>query len=873
MQLHEFQVSEIPFFGSIENLQGNIIISQNSIISEDIEGTINNAPATLVFKLDDLNSPKLSLNAKLTPLTVDLICSLAEEKLDLKSLEAKYNKIKLRAQGNISNLKTQPTVDLNADINLNLADLTSLPLEIKPLLLKINPQGLLDAKLKVSGQVKDIAELNANMVVQSQKMTFDNYNIDNLNINVSLLNGLLEITQGTAEIFESKLKIQAICHLMETTLPFTTTIALTDLKVENLAEKFPAQQSYSGNINAELSIKGNAVNPNNLELDYTAAANNIIFEKIALPFPVKSSGNLTIKNLVDIFIKDIQISDSTIALKAAGSVTNISSPFLDISGGVRGDIKDLIKYDFLNLPENLSLLGIPEIRFSLKGPVSALDKMRVPFQITSEEIKINQLSINKCNLQGLFEQMMITISTLSADLYGGSISADGNIALTSGNAQEFQANVNLKNMDTEQFAIQTKLIPLGFKGMLSSRLNIMGKGLDPKSMDAKILLTSDIENASAQEVSIGEAQLSSNINYENTNLEVLSLDLIYKNIELKAKGRIKALLDSPQLDLSVETSLDLADLKTLPIKLPAEVAELKLAGTLRAQLEAQGPFANTDWTKLKINARALSDKITIKDIAINNIDINATYADSILNGKAQADSYDGTITANLTADLLKFPKDFTYKGTAQINNLNFGMLIAESKIIPQPHRGIASVNADISGVGQSLNTLSGTIEFNTKEIVIAKQIFLENIFGLLKGLGIAFNPLKATQASGTLIIKNSEVYTENTELICPDGKMQAKGTVTFFQNLKDFFITIILSDSGAAKTNQNILEKSFTFDTEKYSKTIPIEGTLTKPNMEKALKEEALKQAQTQVLDKFIDKEKNPLLNKAAGKLLEGLFK
>ena len=219
--------------------------------------------------------------------------------------------------------------------------------------------------------------------------------------------------------------------------------------------------------------------------------------------------------------------------------------------------------------------------------------------------------------------------------------------------------------------------------------------------------------------------------------------------------------------------------------------------------------------------------------------------------------YDGRLAANIDVDFLT--KDFTYRGTAQIDKVNIGKLIKESKIVAQPHEGIASFNADFSGHGTNQNTITGNAQ---AQLVEANLSGLEVLHAMGKLLGLGFlSNFKVTQGNGSFKIQNAIVTTEDTKIVGPDADINVRGQVGFNQSL-DLVAKLILSQASAQQTRQQVLDNFFSSENGRFYTEMEIKGTVTqpKPNLSKFIKNK-------------IQKKVKKVIQKEVFKAFESLFK
>ncbi|MCP4650169.1 MAG: hypothetical protein GY853_08850 [PVC group bacterium] len=858
--LQDFIVANIPFFGDIEDLHGTIKVTPSGASTEGIEGTINHAPADLKFTLTDFSAPHLELNTTLTPLSLALKCSLVENMLTLDKVDAAYNNINLDLSGSIKDVSTNPTSNIFADITIDLEDLSKLPLEIKTLMLKLNPKGIISSKINIEGPLKNLAAIQVDVELESPEVSCLNYSIKNIEINAALKKGILNLENCYASIFDNDTIINAECNIIDPAMPFTTDIKLKKWLIKKILINLDLEQEISGNFDADILVKGNINDLNNIEISYKTILNNIKYENSLFPPEIQSNGRLAFQNLKDITIKDITIEDTISELDIKGMISDLLSPYFNLSIKLQCDISKLADYKMISLPVGLTLSGLLRSNFSLKGPATSINTIGIPFEITSDTITINQSSLNTFELKGFFEAMKLTISSLDTKIYDGECNIVGTVDITDLKTPVFQTTTQIKDINLETLLKSNNITNVQLKGLLSSNLEISGEGSTPETLQAKISLATQLNKVNVQDIALKGAQLFTDLNYTKTDINITRLDLIYNSITINSKATITSLLNKPQIELTLNSNLELEDLDKLPITLPENVQDLNLSGIINTVVTANGPFSAKEWTQIQMITSITSDQITIKGIIIEDLDISTNLKNKILDIKAETNTYTGNLAAEANVDLLVFPQNFRYQGNLKIDTVDIGQLIEESKIVQQKHKGIFSAKANFSGQGVSHNTVKADARFDLTDAKLDGLQILHSI-GNISGTTF-LSDFEVSQGSGTFKIENNEVRTQDTMLIGTDATITAKGAIDFFQNFKDFEVMLVLSDSGVDKTNPNLLKEFFIFENDKYCRTIPIKGSLTnpKPDLDKIIKEEAGRQAKK-------------IINKQLDGLLEGLFK
>ena len=206
------------------------------------------------------------------------------------------------------------------------------------------------------------------------------------------------------------------------------------------------------------------------------------------------------------------------------------------------------------------------------------------------------------------------------------------------------------------------------EGILSGRLSFEGSGLTLETCAGKAALEAQWEQGRVQAIPLDEVRLKLESGLDRGSLSVDLLGINYGKLSLTGQGTYKNFLTSPEINASVQSSLDLEDLRLLPISLPPQIKDFALKGVIALRAEAVGPFrAQTiaaDWPQLQINAALVSDKLSIRGVVVQKLDCNAHLNNKLLHVSVLAQTYGGSVSLTSDADFLE--RDFDHKHALKI---------------------------------------------------------------------------------------------------------------------------------------------------------------------------------------------------------------
>ena len=852
--LKDFTISGIPGFDTIKNFGGIIQVTKNKISIDKLSGQANKTPVTLTGSFSNFKEPHIILEASLNPLKMFIDCSIAENILKITSAKANYNNSSFVIEGNLLKLDVSPEAKLTMHLNLDLPDLLSLPLEMQSTLLLLNPQGEITANINVTGPINKIGDLKGELNITAKNLSCLQYSFKNLKLKALLSQGTATLEESQFLLFDNAFQFKARCDLLKPQNPFSADIQLIDFSLESLSQALNLSPAIGGTLNTTISVNGHISNPNLLSLTSAISVTKLQYDTITFALPINSKGIFELKNMQDIKIKNLVVNDSLTTLTASGDIVNIYNPTLAISCLLESDLKNIKSYPQVTVPSPIEINGYIKANTKLNGKLSSFNTMDIPFNIKSDTIKINQIEIAPINIQGTFSEMKLALTSCSAQAYGGDFNAQGTLDLSKPNNPDFKLKTSLKTFNLETFAKNTRLIDSTYKGFLNTDIKISGKGNTPANIESKGNFSAALSNAMINNIPLESVETSSEFDYIKDNLNIKNFNFNYNTIKLILNGTIKTITKTPAINITANTRLNLTDLNQLPIDLGPQLKDLTPTGDIAFKCTVNGSMPELDWTQLTITSTIASDEVIIKNIITENLKIIGNMEKNLLKINASAASYEGMASLELEANLLNYPTDFTYNSKITIKDINAGKLISESKIIPQQHEGIISSTVDLIGEGLYSNTIKGTADISMRNAKLDGLNILHDLGDLI---GADFlSDFTITEAKGTFTIENSEISTQNTEIIGPDAVIKPTGAVTFSQHLNDFFITLILTEEGSKKISQNALDNIFIYNAGQYSFQTQIKGSFTDPKFD-ILKQAGKNALQNQILKAISGKAKN----------------
>ncbi|QAT16521.1 hypothetical protein BU251_01645 [Candidatus Velamenicoccus archaeovorus] len=299
-------------------------------------------------------------------------------------------------------------------------------------------------------------------------------------------------------------------------------------------------------------------------------------------------------------------------------------------------------------------------------------------------------------------------------------------------------------------------------------LSLLGRAFDLDGTWKGFQTSSCVVKAAAQDM-----MLEAHINKTNNALDIPSLKISVKDSQLEGSGQYD--LATAAFHLNAGGDINITDLKEwVPQKAVFE-KPVDLNGLCHIQLNAAGPAK--EWTSWKINSNITSKAVHVKGFTIKDIALNYTQtAGQGLINFLNFTAYNGpaVIKGRL---ILNTPRP-RYSVTGEIKDLDLNLLKNDIPDLKgKTFYGKLSLQAVADGAGTDPKSISGQ-----GQIVVTDGNIWE--FNPLKGLGSfifmpRFDTLSFSHATGDFSIKDGWLMTENLDLMGQDVELLVKGRIGF----------------------------------------------------------------------------------------------
>ncbi len=312
----------------------------------------------------------------------------------------------------------------------------------------------------------------------------------------------------------------------------------------------------------------------------------------------------------------IQTGLGGIDMEIHGSIKDVlGDPFFDISMGSR---VELSRAAWLTGMEASALSGVVGLDLSVKG---GLENPGVKISLHSKEARFRDYALQNFKFDSMMEDWLLTLRPSGFSAKQGNLSLAGVINLGKAfpkglkgalELDEISYDLNaaldadLAGVDLSDFAKKG----LQKKGRLASRINVFGRGIDPKKIKADI--TAQLSGTGLWVQGMPEpmdADFHADIGLDMLNAGIQSFNLTTPGIVLTGNGSV----DIPARKISGSLDLEAADLGLLD-----RLTRVRARGNIKVSAEINGPFSGPT-----ASLSFFATDLAINDILLGNLALNA----------------------------------------------------------------------------------------------------------------------------------------------------------------------------------------------------------------------------------------------------------
>lgn len=208
--------------------------------------------------LTDFKKPGVQLRLSGDNLSLTSVFSINAGQVKLSEFAGKYFNSDFSLNGSVD-FSDSPKLlaEISGESNLYLRDLKTYFTKFKNQLDKINPDGTVNARFNISGNINDIKSCSIDAKLTSPEVSFYGLKAGDFSADISQDQGIAEITLAHLSIYGGTIDVSAKVNMQSQNMPYSLSADIKDVKIEKLKMDTPMKQkNISGVIRAQGKFNG-----------------------------------------------------------------------------------------------------------------------------------------------------------------------------------------------------------------------------------------------------------------------------------------------------------------------------------------------------------------------------------------------------------------------------------------------------------------------------------------------------------------------------------------------------------------------------------------------------------------------------------------
>lgn len=263
-----------PIEGYLDILKATIKIEKLDSPLENIHGRLDFTPDTLKWpdinfqylgtnyktqgSLTDFKAPKIQLSISSKQLSLESKFNIQDNLLTFSKFRGRYLDSDFSLQGNVG--ISDPALlqtDITAKVNLDLKNLDELFKKFKERIEKIKPSGIVNAEIKLKGNINDISSCSIQADLWSSSLSVYGLRSDSFSASYLQENKLIDIPSIHLSLYSGSLEGSLSMNLAREDFPYLLNANIQDVKLKELKQDTAIKnKDIAGTIKGEVKING-----------------------------------------------------------------------------------------------------------------------------------------------------------------------------------------------------------------------------------------------------------------------------------------------------------------------------------------------------------------------------------------------------------------------------------------------------------------------------------------------------------------------------------------------------------------------------------------------------------------------------------------
>ena len=249
-------------FLNIENINGSIEATPDSIKSPGINFTLNGEPCELRFEITEPLG-ELSSEWTLSSPRINIISTIKKEKETYKipRIKGKFLNSSFGFMGEFETI-APPVLSLYGKANVNIKDAAFFaPPDLKGLIEYLKPEGTVENSIYFKGDIQKPLEWEAGIKSNAESIKVWNIDLTGLRMDTRIKGGVVNVPLFSAYLYGGVMNSQIVLDLKEEDIPYRINCKLSDISVRKVIENTGLKnKNIRGSLFSEVSIHGPAKN-------------------------------------------------------------------------------------------------------------------------------------------------------------------------------------------------------------------------------------------------------------------------------------------------------------------------------------------------------------------------------------------------------------------------------------------------------------------------------------------------------------------------------------------------------------------------------------------------------------------------------------
>ena len=463
-QLLDTKVSGVPYFASVEQINGKVYFNEAKLWTDLLKGSAMGFELVFSGNIKDYPNPYIDLSAKTD---VDL------SKLDQILTPELKEKLKELTLSGLAKTSLRVTGLLNQQDKVPLAYEVAAELD--------------DCAVQTAFLPKAIDPINGNIAYKADSLTLRNVSGFYDNKKYLLSGEITNLKTPACDLSFSSddLKIKALFKYLENKLAFSRFDGRYKNTVFNLAGSLTDFKAPS------LGINGTVLTDAAELMQYMPKDAANFLKKLdpatAISAAFEFTGKQKEPRTWNISFSKLEAKSKAADLSVFGAFANPDDPSLDLRGSLVTTVGELTR--FLT-PQQADMLAKNNVggdfsaKFVFKGKQKDTNTWQIDLIADSPRLKVKTLNFDNCHLEGTFKQKYLTVSHLTANPYDGELAASAVIDMSQENPQ-YVVQIGVRDIDIGRWKLDTAMKDKDLRGRFSANAELGGYGQDLGTMKGK----------------------------------------------------------------------------------------------------------------------------------------------------------------------------------------------------------------------------------------------------------------------------------------------------------------------------------------------------------------------------------------------------